>query len=161
VRGPKIGAAQKSFRSCWDEPGIRRRPIGSRESGFFAVSAPCVNISQVFKLVKCSPVASCLVSSLPGQNPSRLAPTKVGTPCAFLTGREKCGLVRVLLIRDFTRGQLRQPTLLPADREIHTSRRSETSLAGQRRRPAIDSIRFINSLAVWRSRPFARFPRGA
>ena len=56
-----------------------------------------LNISQVFKLVKCSPLASCLGSSLPGRNPSRLAPTNVGTPCAFLTGREKCGLVYRLL----------------------------------------------------------------
>jgi hypothetical protein len=33
-----------------------------------------LNISQVFKLVKCSPVASCLGSSWPGRNPSRLTP---------------------------------------------------------------------------------------
>ena len=38
------------------------------------------------------PGASCLGSSLPGRKLSRLAPTNVGTLCAFLTGREKCGL---------------------------------------------------------------------
>ena len=29
---------------------------------------------------------------MPGRKLSRLAPTNVGTLCAFLTGREKCGL---------------------------------------------------------------------
>src|SRR5215469_16054827 len=65
-------------------------------SHYSQLGPPSLNISQVFKLVKCSPVASCLGSSLPGRNPSRLAPTNVGTPCAFLTGREKCGLVTSL-----------------------------------------------------------------
>src|SRR5208282_2949772 len=47
---------------------------------------PSLTFSQVFQLVRRSPVASCLESSLPGRMPSRLAPTNVGTPCAFLTG---------------------------------------------------------------------------
>src|ERR1700688_3201276 len=51
-----------------------------------------LNFSQVSKLVRSSPAASCLGSSLKGRKLSRLAPTDVGTPCAFLTGREKCGL---------------------------------------------------------------------
>ena len=55
-------------------------------------SASSLNFSQVSQLVRSSPVASCLGSSLHGRKPSRLAPTDVGTPCAFLTGREKCGL---------------------------------------------------------------------
>jgi uncharacterized protein YbaP (TraB family) len=52
-----------------------------------------LNFSQVSSLVRSSPVASCLGSSLQGRRPSRLAPTDVGTPCAFLTVREKRGLV--------------------------------------------------------------------
>src|ERR1700686_954514 len=56
-----------------------------------------LNFSQVSQLVRSSPVASCLGSSLQGRKPSRLAPTDVGTPCALLTGREKCGLAPELL----------------------------------------------------------------
>jgi len=41
-------------------------------------------------------VASCSGSSLPGRMLSRLTPTDVGTLCAFLTGREKCGLALFL-----------------------------------------------------------------
>ncbi len=58
------------------------------------------NFSQV-KLVRSSPVASCLGSSLPGRKLSRLAPTNVGTLCAFLTSREKCGLMPSLTSSSF------------------------------------------------------------
>src|SRR5215469_12510102 len=51
-----------------------------------------LTFSQIFRFVRRSPVASCLGSSLPGRKLSRLTPANVGTPCAFLTGREKCGL---------------------------------------------------------------------
>ena len=63
----------------------RSRPSGKYRKGAF-------EHSQGYKLVKCSPVASCLGSSLPGRKPSRLTPTNVGTLCAFFTGCEKCGL---------------------------------------------------------------------
>ena len=56
-----------------------------------------LKFSQVSPLVRSSPVASCLGSSLQGRKLSRLAPTDVGTPCAFLMGREKCGLAPELL----------------------------------------------------------------
>src|ERR1700693_6340041 len=56
-----------------------------------------LKFSQVSPLVRSSPVASCLGSSLQGRKLSLLAPTDVGTPCAFLTGREKCGLAPELL----------------------------------------------------------------
>jgi hypothetical protein len=55
----------------WQRPERRFRPCG-----------------RIFH-EKC---ASCLGSSLLGRMLSRLTPTDVGTLCAFLTGREKCGL---------------------------------------------------------------------
>jgi hypothetical protein len=45
-----------------------------------------LTFSQILRFVRRSPVASCLGSSLPGRKLSRLTPTNVGTPCAFLTG---------------------------------------------------------------------------
>src|SRR5262249_43047196 len=56
------------------------------------VSPFSLTFSQIFRFVRRSPVASCLGSSLPGRKLSRLTPTNFGTPSAFLTGREKCGL---------------------------------------------------------------------
>jgi len=47
---------------------------------------------KFFGFVRRSPVASCSGSNLPGRTLSRLAPTDVGMLCAFLKGREKCGL---------------------------------------------------------------------
>ena|SRR6266567_6625097 len=54
-----------------------------------------LTFSQILRFVRRSPVASRLGCGLPGRKLSRLTPTNVGTLCAFLTGREKCGLVEV------------------------------------------------------------------
>jgi len=51
-----------------------------------------LTFSQILRFVRRSPVASRLGCGLPGRKLSRLTPTNVGTLCAFLTGREKCGL---------------------------------------------------------------------
>ena len=58
-------------------------------------------IAEALAIVRSSPVASCLGSSLPGRKLSRLAPTNVGTLCAFLTSREKCGLMPSLTSSSF------------------------------------------------------------
>src|SRR5215469_15527368 len=57
-----------------------------------------LTFSQIFRFVRRSPVASCLGSSLPGRKLSRLTPTNVGTPCAFLTGPSE---MRVRGVRGF------------------------------------------------------------
>src|SRR5271166_3745884 len=77
VPGSKFEVPSSKLRACWNlEPGTWNPELG-------------LAFSQVFQLVRRSPVASCLESSLPWRKPSRLAPIRqwrIGTPCASLTG---------------------------------------------------------------------------
>jgi hypothetical protein len=90
-------ASGASFKVDWINPPepFRRRGLtslpkeflGSKEGQPAFVGSLSLNISEVFKLVKCSPVVSCLGSSLPGRSRGR----GIGTPCAFLTGVRNVG----------------------------------------------------------------------